>query len=261
MSFGTCYENVFDTIEKVAAQHKIELNVVEKNGIIYGSDTEGNRWRNKGLFKFIDSFVIDTSLISLKQLEQIHEYSKEIMSKPILTEVLDRYYRLKSIADSLVLDVIENNQFTNKTYPFDDLTDMNVHEEDLYELSLILEEDEDNVEMADIDSYPDGLFLEIIPDRISQLDKLCFHQDDYKEYLEYQDLVSQLEDKIDYSYDMDLKQLTITWINHVTTIGNVLNEEQAKKMYKDKLFDMIDEFLNPEKEFGEINKEDIQNEL
>ncbi|MEG1299584.1 MAG: hypothetical protein RSC93_02580 [Erysipelotrichaceae bacterium] len=73
-------ENVLDTMEKIANNHKINMTI-KKNyrRTLIGKDDEGNTWIGlPAILDFFNEFIVNTDLCILEQIEQIHKYWNEV---------------------------------------------------------------------------------------------------------------------------------------------------------------------------------------
>lgn len=71
------YGNVLDTMEAVAENHRIHLDMdLDKSYNLVCKDDEGNTWKNNDVFSFFSEFIIDTSLCTKEQLQQIQDFAK-----------------------------------------------------------------------------------------------------------------------------------------------------------------------------------------
>lgn len=71
------YDNPLDTMEVIASNHKIHLDIFEsEEGDLICTDDENNRWENKKIFEFFNEFLVDSNLCTKEQIQQINELSK-----------------------------------------------------------------------------------------------------------------------------------------------------------------------------------------
>lgn len=71
------YGNVLDTMETVAENHRIHLDIdLDKSDNLICKDDEGNTWRNNNVFSFFSEFIVDITLCTREQLQQIQDFAK-----------------------------------------------------------------------------------------------------------------------------------------------------------------------------------------